>query len=238
MNFVTFNDFLDCVYVPQSDANHRPSPDEVLESLLMMYSGESPQLNGEENVARKTVHGLKIIGAGVVRVVHRCKEARDSLSLDLTSCNLLHVPEGVLHLMRHYKVLNCKLSENYLTGLSPRFGSFFTNITNLDLSSNCISNLSKDIHLCKKLETVDISTNSFVEFPHQLLQIRALVKINASKNFIAELNSEDLKNHENLEELNLEENPITKVCHEDLRKLEMKIFLTELRAEEWDDLNI
>ena len=68
MNFITFNDFLNCVYVPPTEANQRPSPDEVLEGLLTIYSGEQPDLNPNENIARKTVQGLKVIGAGVVKV--------------------------------------------------------------------------------------------------------------------------------------------------------------------------
>merc|ERR1711923_60707 len=67
MNFITFNDFLNCVYVPPTEANQRPSPDEVLEGLLTIYSGEQPDLNPNENIARKTVQGLKVIGAGVVK---------------------------------------------------------------------------------------------------------------------------------------------------------------------------
>ena len=54
MDFITFNDFLNCVYVPPTEANQRPSPDEVLEGLLMMYSGEAPDITTpNENIARK-----------------------------------------------------------------------------------------------------------------------------------------------------------------------------------------
>ena len=239
MNYITFNDFLNCVYVPPTEANQRPSGDEILEGLLSIYSGESPDLTPNENVARKTVQGLKVIGAGVVKIVHRCKDARASLVLDLGACSLLHLPEGVLHLMKHYEVVKCNLSDNRLSQLSPKFGSFFSNITSLDLSYNNISNLPKDITLCKNLQFVDISVNSFVAFPYELLAIHEIVEIKANQNFIAEVDGEALECQNNLEKVNLEENPLTAKTYEELSLFtSFKIILSERKNEEWEDLSI
>ena len=240
MNYITFNDFLNCVYVPPTEANQRPSGDEILEGLLSIYSGETPDLTTpNENVARKTVQGLKVIGAGVVKIVHRCKAARDSLELDLSQCSLLHLPEGVLHLMKHYEVVKCNLSDNRLSQISPKFGSFFSNITSLDLSYNNISNLPKDISLCKNLQSVDISVNSFVAFPYVLLSIHEIVEIKANQNFIAEVDEEALECHDNLEKVNLEGNPLTAKTYEKLSIFDsFKIVLSEKKLEEWEDLSI
>ena len=240
MNYITFNDFLNCVYVPPTEANQRPSGDEILEGLLSIYSGETPDLTTpNENVARKTVQGLKVIGAGVVKIVHRCKAARDSLELDLSQCSLLHLPEGVLHLMKHYEVVKCNLSDNRLSQISPKFGSFFSNITSLDLSYNNISNLPKDIALCKNLQSVDISVNSFVAFPYVLLSIHEIVEIKANQNFIADVDEESLECHNNLEKVNLEGNPLTAKTYEKLSIFDsFKIVLSEKKLEEWEDLSI
>ena len=240
MNYITFNDFLNCVYVPPTEANQRPSGDEILEGLLSIYSGETPDLTTpNENVARKTVQGLKVIGAGVVKIVHRCKAARDSLELDLSQCSLLHLPEGVLHLMKHYEVVKCNLSDNRLSQISPKFGSFFSNITSLDLSYNNISNLPKDIALCKNLQSVDISVNSFVAFPYLLLSIHEIVEIKANQNFIADVDEEALECHNNLEKVNLEGNPLTAKTYEKLSIFDsFKIVLSEKKLEEWEDLSI
>ena len=240
MNYITFNDFLNCVYVPPTEANQRPSGDEILEGLLSIYSGETPDLTTpNENVARKTVQGLKVIGAGVVKIVHRCKAARDSLELDLSQCSLLHLPEGVLHLMKHYEVVKCNLSDNRLSQISPKFGSFFLNITSLDLSYNNISNLPKDIALCKNLQSVDISVNSFVAFPYVLLSIHEIVEIKANQNFIADVDEEALECHNNLEKVNLEGNPLTAKTYEKLSIFDsFKIVLSEKKLEEWEDLSI
>ena len=240
MNYITFNDFLNCVYVPPTEANQRPSGDEILEGLLSIYSGETPDLTTpNENVARKTVQGLKVIGAGVVKIVPRCKAARDSLELDLSQCSLLHLPEGVLHLMKHYEVVKCNLSDNRLSQISPKFGSFFSNITSLDLSYNNISNLPKDISLCKNLQSVDISVNSFVAFPYVLLSIHEIVEIKANQNFIAEVDEEALECHDNLEKVNLEGNPLTAKTYEKLSIFDsFKIVLSEKKLEEWEDLSI
>ena len=239
MNFITFNDFLNCVYVPPNEANQRPSPDEVLEGLMAIYSGETPDMTPNENIARKTVQGLKVIGTGVVKIVHRCKDARESEMLDLNSCTLLHIPEGVLHLMKHYNVSKCNLSNNLLSKLSPRFGSCFTNITSLDLSTNNLSSLPKDIVQCRKVETVNVSKNSFVVFPYILLEIKQLSEINISSNFIAEIDDEAVEIHQNLQELNVEGNPLTNDCHEKFSCIQKpNIKLSNKVFEEWEDLSI
>ena len=174
-----------------------------------------------------------------MKIVHRCKAARDSLELDLSQCSLLHLPEGVLHLMKHYEVVKCNLSDNRLSQISPKFGSFFSNITSLDLSYNNISNLPKDISLCKNLQSVDISVNSFVAFPYVLLSIHEIVEIKANQNFIAEVDEEALECHDNLEKVNLEGNPLTAKTYEKLSIFDsFKIVLSEKKLEEWEDLSI
>ena len=241
MNFITFNDFLNCVYVHPQEIKARPTPDEVLESLMMIYAGEPPSLDGQvnENNARKTVHGLKLIGAVVVKVVHRCKDARDSTVLDLSSCSLLDLPSGVLHLMKHYNITRCNFSDNLLSRLSPSFGSCFSNITSLDLSFNNMSGLPKEILLCKSLSSVDISTNSFVVFPYLLLEISTISEIKANNNFIAEIDEESFESHESLEEIQLVGNPLNQSSHDKLRKIvNIKIFLSVRNIEDWEDLSI
>ena len=177
--------------------------------------------------------------AARVKVVHRCKDARESLVLDLSSCTLLHIPEGVLHLMKHYRVVKCNLADNLLAKMSPRFGSCFSNITSLDLSTNSISNLPKDIVLCKNLQFIDISVNSFVVFPYLLLCIEVLAEIKASKNFIADVDEEAIESHENLEKINLEGNPLTQDCYTKLGYVsKLKVILSERKYEEWEDLSI
>ena len=241
MNFITFNDFLNCVYVHPQEIKARPSPDEVLESLMMIYAGEPPSLDGQvsENNARKTVQGLKMIGAVVVKVVHRCRDARDSAELDLSSCSLLHLPAGVLHLMKHFNITKCNLSDNLLSRLSTTFGSCFSSLTNLDLSFNNMSVLPKEILLCKSLSSVDISTNSFVMFPYLLLELKDLTEVKANNNFIAEIDEESLESHESLEEIHLVGNPLNQTSHDKLSKiLSLRIFLSPRNLEDWEDLSI
>ena len=241
MNFITFNDFLNCVYVSTQDVKARPTPDEVLESLMMIYAGEPPSMDGQvnENNARKTVHGLKLIGAVVVKVVHRCKDARDSAELDLSSCSLLEIPSGVLQLMKHYNISTCNFSDNLLSRVPPSFGSCFSNITSLDLSFNNMSGLPKEIILCKSLSSVNISTNSFVAFPYILLEISTISEVKANNNFIAEIDEESLETHESLEELQLAGNPLNQSSHDRLSKIEtIKIFLSPRNLEDWEDLSI
>ena len=86
---------------------------------------------------------------------------------------------------------------------------------------------------------VDISSNNFVEIPSVLLEIETVTDINAKNNFIAEVNDEDIENHKNLEEVNLENNPLTTSCHERLRRInKVSIIISEKKLEEWEDLSI
>merc|ERR1712126_127021 len=111
--------------------------------------------------------------------------------------------------------------------------------TSLDISTNNISMLPKDITLCKKLQSVNISVNSFVVFPYLLLELEELSEIKATKNFIADVDVEALESHVNLEEVNLEGNPLTKRSYDNLHQvLRIKIFLSEKKYEEWEDLSI
>jgi len=86
---------------------------------------------------------------------------------------------------------------------------------------------------------VDISTNSFVVFPPILLEIESITEIKAKNNFIADVDEQSLKDHENLELVNLEQNPLDSATHERLSRIEsIRIILTDKRVQEWEDLSI
>ena len=72
--------------------------------------------------------------------------------------------------MKASKIMACNLSGNLITKISSKFGTCFSHITTLNLSTNRLSSLPNEIVNCTQLESVDISVNSFVVFPTILLE--------------------------------------------------------------------
>lgn len=102
-----------------------------------------------------------------------------------------------------------------------------------------MSTLPEEISKCTQLETVDISHNSFISLPNCLFNLPKIIKIIARKNFIAEVDFELVINSECLETLNLEENPLSRECQDNLSKItSIRISMTPREMEEWEDLSI
>ena len=66
----------------------------------MVYSDETSETMPNNDMAERAAQGVKLLGAGVVKVVHRCNDAKGSQILDLCSCSLPQVPDAVFFLMR------------------------------------------------------------------------------------------------------------------------------------------
>ena len=113
--------------------------------------------------------------------------------------------------------------------------SFFAE---LNLSNNRISALPSEITNCSQLEKLDISSNSFVQLPSCLTELPQLKSLNASKNFVAEVEIEAVL-ASSLEILNLEENPLSKSCYEEMCRLsKVRVVLSPREQEDWEDLSI
>merc|ERR1712193_207352 len=100
---------------------------------------------------------------------------------------------------------------------------------------------SMDLSECTQLEKVDISHNSFISIPQALFSLPALTKLNARKNFIADIDVEVLLNNTSstLENVNLEDNPLNRDCQEKLSSIDsIRITMTPRELEEWEDLSI
>merc|ERR1739843_48670 len=79
----------------------------------------------------------------------------------------------------------------------------------LDVSTNRLSSLPRELSQCSQLSSVDISSNNFVEIPSVLMEIETVTDINAKNNFIAEVNDNELETCDSLEVVNLEGNPLS-----------------------------
>ena len=66
----------------------------------MVYSENITETQPGNAMAERAARGVKLLGAGVVKVVHRCDDAKETKILDLNSCSLTQVPDAVYFLMR------------------------------------------------------------------------------------------------------------------------------------------
>jgi len=159
--------------------------------------------------------------------------------LDLSDCQLMQMPDAVYHLMRDTPLVSASLANNVITKIPPKLPLSFNLLTELDLSNNRISALPVEMSACKQLETINISTNSFVHLPPVLLELPAIAAIKAGKNFIADVDVEAVVGCSSLEQLNLEENPLNPDTHIQLQDIQnIRIVVTPREREEWEDLSI
>ena len=240
MDYSTFQDFLSCLYVAASEVKHHQSRDEILEGMLEnIITGAIPEVFlPSQDMGTRSTKGMNLLAAVMVKVIHCCKDAKESQILDLSSCSLIQVPIAAYFILKATEILSCDLSGNLITKISQKFGIYFIHITTLNLSSNRLSSLPNELINCTHLESVDISFNSFVIFPNVLLKIESMTEIIASNNFIAEVNDEALEQHVNLEMVILEENPLDQQTHARLiRAKGQRIVLTERRDQGWEDLS-
>jgi len=173
----------------------------------------------------------------VVERVNDCKE--NGGRLDLSDCQLMQVPDAVFLLMKNTTLNSCSLAGNLITKIPPKLAMSFSLITELNLANNRISALPNEMSNCTQLETIDISANSFVQLPPVLIEIPSLNKVNASKNFIADVEIQAMVSCPNLEHINLEENPINKYVYEELTKItSIRVLLSPREQEEWEDLSV
>ena len=66
----------------------------------MVFSENIYETQPTDDMDENTAQAVKLLGAGVVKVVHRCDDAKEKKVLDLSSCSLTQVPDAVYFLMR------------------------------------------------------------------------------------------------------------------------------------------
>ncbi|KAK6641756.1 hypothetical protein RUM44_013471 [Polyplax serrata] len=159
---------------------------------------------------------------------------------DLSECQLMHVPDAVYHLMRHTTLKGCNLSSNVITKIPPKFAVKFSLITDLNLSHNQMSKLPDELSDLEKLERLDISHNSYIALPNVVFQIPKLKYLNAQNNHILDVEVERVLEAPVLEEMDLQENPLTPRCHDSLTHLRtmLRIKLSPRVTQDWEDLTI
>jgi len=244
MNFNSFIDFLNCLYIEEVEIAARTNNQERLARMVFTGDFGNDITNTEvddssRRQAMRTARCVKILGKGVVKVVHRCDDAKENENLDLSECQLMQVPDAVFLLMKNTTLHSCSLAGNLITKIPPKLAMSFSLITELNLARNRISSLPNEMSNCTQLESIDISANSFVQLPPVLAEIPSLNKVNASKNFIADVEIEAMLSLGNLEHVNLEENPINKPVYEELAKItSIRVVLSPREQEDWEDLSI
>ncbi|XP_076040233.1 leucine-rich repeat-containing protein 40-like isoform X2 [Oratosquilla oratoria] len=170
----------------------------------------------------------------------RCIEAGENGGfLDLSECQLCQVPDAVFHLMRNTPLTVCNLAGNLLSKIPSKFALKFCLITELNLSHNKMSKLPEELADCIELQHLDLSHNSYVNLPSVVFKLPKLKTINARKNYIMDVEIEKVKEDKVLEELDLEENPLSPKSHDELSALtKIRVKLTPREIEDWEDLTV
>jgi len=243
MHFEAFIEFLNSLYIEEVEIASRTNSHEW--AARMVFNDDLDQSlagfgqDSNRRQAMRTARCVKILGKGVVKVVHRCDEAKENNALDLSDCQLMQMPDAVYHLMRDTPLNSCSLANNVISKIPPKLPLSFSLITELDLSGNRISGLPSEMTVCTALEFVDISSNSLVSLPPVLFQLSSIHNIKAGKNFIADVDVEAVMSCETLESLGLEENPLSPASHENLNQIDsIRITVSPRQREEWEDLSI
>ena len=65
----------------------------------------------------------------VSRVARRCEEAKQSLVLDLSHCELMSLPEAVFFILKNVELREVNLSHNNLKKLHKKFSNRFSSVT-------------------------------------------------------------------------------------------------------------
>lgn len=245
MNFAAFIEFLNSLYIEEVEVANRNNRNEV-NIARMVFTGDfgddiTNTMNTESHrrQAMRTARCVKILGKGVVKVVHRCNDAKENSNLDLSDCQLMQMPDAVYHLMRDTPLLQCSLAGNVIAKIPPKFPISFNLLTELDLSNNRISSLPAEMSSCTQLEVISIASNSFVSLPSVLLDMTSLAKIDAKKNFIADVEVEALVSCSNIEQVNLEDNPLVPASWDQLSQVtSLRVILSPREQQEWEDLSI
>ena len=232
-------DFLSLITNIYTSRNQITKRRDTFENMVFQ---SDPVENEDEQTRRRMMIKTAKSGNAVVKVVNRVEEADESGVLDLSDCSLVHVPEAVYFILkqRNSEILRCNLSNNLISKITPKFGGVcFLNITSLDVSTNRLSALPRELSQCTQLSSVDISANNFVEIPNVLMEIETVTDINAKNNFIAEVNDNELETCDSLEVINLEGNPLSTRCRERIQRVSrIRVIISDKKLEEWEDLSI
>ncbi|XP_034670763.1 leucine-rich repeat-containing protein 20-like isoform X1 [Drosophila subobscura] len=175
-----------------------------------------------------------IAGRGVIRVVHRCDDAKDNKHLDLSECQLMTLPDAVYHLMRNTVLQTCNLSGNDLKSITPKFTQKFSAITDLNLSSNNLSRLPDELANMTGLAKLNISKNSFIVLPQVIFKLESLTHLDAQDNKIFEIDTDEAIVSKTLVLVDLRNNPLGRLCRRKLRDLETP-FRLEISQDDEDD---
>jgi Leucine-rich repeat (LRR) protein len=123
-------------------------------------------------------------GEAVLRYLRNIAAAASSGSLAMERMNLAAVPLSVLKVSTLHSL---SLSKNQLEELPAEFFVVMTNLTNLDLSQNLISKVTKKISCLSNLRCLNLSDNEIAHFPLEIPLLMNLECLDVERNRIKHL---------------------------------------------------
>lgn len=143
------------------------------------------------------------------KIVSACNEAKESLHLDLTDCDLVQVPQALYLLLKATPPVHCIFSNNKLKSVPPKFLSTFCDIEVLNLDRNQLKDLPAELTQCTKLRKLNLAQNDLSHFPEILYGMESLEELDLGGNEIGAIDGERLEKMPSLKELKAYENPFS-----------------------------
>jgi Leucine-rich repeat (LRR) protein len=119
------------------------------------------------------------------KVVQKCDEAKETRTLDLSTCDLRKFPDAVYFLMKDTPLETLSLSHNQLKVIPRKFPTKFTTLTKLDISNNQLATLPLEISCLTLLTSLNASYNSLQQLPQSMEDMVNLVHMDVSHNQIS-----------------------------------------------------
>lgn len=102
-----------------------------------------------------------------------------------------------------------------------------------------MSRLPDELADLNELIHLDISHNSFTTLPHAVYKMPKLVKLSANNNYIIDVEVERLQEAPSLQEVDLQNNPLSARTHTALEAVTSPHILVSVReVEDWEDLTV
>lgn len=129
-------------------------------------------------------------------------------SINFNRAGLTELPDELSHFSGTLKILSCSL--NKISHLGCFIGTF-TSLTHLDLASNLLESLPKEMSNLQALIELNIMQNRFKFIPDCVFSLSSLENLLASGNQIEKIDANGLRRLEKLSTLSLQNNSISQV---------------------------
>jgi Leucine-rich repeat (LRR) protein len=141
-------------------------------------------------------------------VSRRCMEATETLSLDLSGCGLMKVPDAIFVLLKQVKdeVHTVDFRNNQLSAIGKKLTQF-SRLRELRLAGNPIMTIAESLSELQAIRVLDLSGCRLAHIPGAVFGLTSLEHLLLGQNELNEFDTEPFRRLTNLRTLVLADNP-------------------------------